>query len=76
MATCHRGTGHPIDRDTDLHVEDMETAGLDHDNESTSGSDATITLRVPEAEDHPDDLIHANQAKLTALTREINDLHQ
>ena len=76
MATHHGGAGHPIDRDINLHVEDVETTGLEHDNESTSGSDATITLRIPEAEEHPDDLIHTNQAKLTALTREINDLHQ
>ena len=42
----------------------------------TSGSDATITLGGPEAEGHPDYLTHNNQAKLTALIREINDLHQ
>ena len=69
MATCHGGTGHPIDRDIDVHIEDVETTGLELDNERTSGSDATVTLRISEAE-HPDDLIHTNQAKLTAVTRE------
>ena len=73
MATCHGGAGHPIDRDIDLHIDDETT---ENGNENTSALDATITLRVPEAEDHTDDLIHANQAKLTALTREINDLSQ
>ena len=43
-------------------------------NESTCGLDATIALGGPEAEGHLDDLIHSNQAKLMALTREINDL--
>ena len=40
MATCHRGTGHPVDRDIDLHIEDAEgiNTGLDNDNERTSGS--------------------------------------
>ena len=75
MATHYGGTGHLIDRDINLHVDDAETAGLENDNESTGGSDATITLGVPEAEGHPDDLINSNQPKLTALTRGINDLH-
>ena len=74
MAT-HGGAGHPLDRDIDLHIEDSETTGLENDNERTSGSDATGVLGGPEAEGHPDDLIH-NQAKLMALTKEINDFHQ
>ena len=44
MATCHRGAGHPKDKDIDLHIEDAETTGLENDNESTSGLDATIAL--------------------------------
>ena len=78
MATHHRGTGHSIDRDINLHIEDAEgiNTGLDNDNESTSGSDTTVVLEEPEAEGHPDKLIPSNQAKLTALTREINDLCQ
>ena len=76
MATYHGGAGHPITRDINIHVEDVETTGLEHDNESTSHSDPTVTLGIPEAEDHSDELIHANQAKLTTLTMEINDLHQ
>ena len=76
MDTHHRSTGHPLDRDNDLHIEDAETAGLENENESTSGLDATIALGKPEAESHPSDLIHSNQAKLTTLMREINDLHQ
>ena len=76
MATCHGGEGCPLDRDINIHVEDSETTGLENDNESTSGSDDTVALGGPEAGGHPDDLIHSNQAKLTALTREINDFCQ
>ena len=76
MATHHRGAGCPVDRDMDHHIEDAETTGLENNNENTSASDATIALGGPEAEGHPDDLIHSNQAKLTALLREIIDLHQ
>ena len=65
-----------IDEDINLHIEDAETTGLANDNESDSGLDATIALGGPEAEGHPDDLMHSNQAKLTPLMREINDLHQ
>ena len=38
--------------------------------------DATVALGGPEAEGHPNDLIYISQAKLVALAREINDLHQ
>ena len=58
MATCHRGKGCLFDRDIDLHIEDLETTGLDNDNESTSCSDVTVALGGPEAEGHPDNLIH------------------
>ena len=75
MAT-HHGVGCPIDRDIDLHIEDADTTGLDNDNDSISGSDTTVALARPEADGHPDELIPSNQAKLTALTREINDLCQ
>ena len=44
MAIYHGGTGHPIARH-DLHVEDPEATGMDNDNDSTSGSDATVCLR-------------------------------
>ena len=69
------GTGHPIARN-DLHMEDPETTGMDSDNYSISGLDATVALGRLEAEGHPDDLIHRNQAKLTALMREKDNLHQ
>ena len=76
MVTHHGGAGCPIDGDIDLHTEDTETTNLDHDNESTSGSDTTVALGGPEAEGHPNELISGNQARLTTLMREINDLHQ
>ena len=54
MATHHRGAGHPIGRDIDLHVEDMEgiNTGLDNVNESTSGSDTTVAFGGSEADSH------------------------
>ena len=76
MATCHGGTGHPIDRDINLYIEDAETTGISNENESISGWDTTSALGGPEAEGNPNELIHSKQAMLTALTREINDLHQ
>ena len=76
IATHHGGAGCSLDRDINLHIEDSEATGLENDNESTSGSDTTVALGEPEAEGHPNDLIHSNQAKLMALMMEINDLHQ
>ena len=76
MATCHRGTGCPLDRDIDLNIEDSETTGIDNNNESTHGLDATVALGGPEAEGHSSDPTYSNQAKWMALMREINDLHQ
>ena len=78
MATHHGGAGCPTDRDINLHVEVAEgiNTRLDNDNESTSGLDITIALGGSEADGHPNELTPSNQVKLTALTREINDLHQ
>ena len=76
MATDHGGAGNPLDRDNDLNIEVSETTGIDNDKENTHGSDATIALGGPEAECHPNHPIYSNQDKLTALMREINDLHQ
>ena len=76
MVTHHRGAGQIIGRNIDLHIEDLEAAGIDNDNESISGSDTTAALGVLEAEGNPDGLLPSSQAKLTALTRKINELHQ
>ena len=76
MATCHRGTGCPIDRDINLHIEDTEATDIDNDNESISGSDTTVALGGLKGEGSPDELLPSNQAKLKVLTREINELHQ
>ena len=75
MATYHRAAGYPIDSDIDIHIGDTEGITV-NDNESTSGLDTTVALVGPETEDHPDELIPFNKATSTALTREINDLHQ
>ena len=44
MVTHHGAAGCPLDRDINLHIEDSETTGLDNNNESTSGLDATVAL--------------------------------
>ena len=44
MATHHGGAGCLSDRGINLHIEDSETTCLDNDNESTSGSDASVAL--------------------------------
>ena len=75
MATHHRGAGHLIARDN-LHIEDPEATGMDNNSESISGSDATVALVGLEAEGNTDELLPSNEAMLTALTREINDLFQ
>ena len=74
MATCHRSAGCPLDRGINIHTEDPEPPDID--NESTHSSNATVAIGRPEAEGHPKDLVYNNHDKLTALTREINDLHQ
>ena len=58
-----------------LHVEDPEATGIDDDNDSISGSDATVALGGLDTEGNTDELFPSNQAKLTGLIREINDLH-
>ena len=74
MATHHRGTGCPLNRGLGILAEDTENANIDNDN--THSSNATVALGDPEAVDHPEDPAYENQDRLTALTREINDLHQ
>ena len=74
MATCHGGTGCPLDRGMDILTEDSEH--VDINNESTCSSDATVALVGPEAVGHPKDLVYGNQSKLTVLKREINNLCQ
>ena len=76
MATHYGGAGCPIDRCINLNIEDSEPTGIDNDNDSTHGSDTTVTLGGTEAEGHPNDSIYSNQDKLVALTRGINDLCQ
>ena len=42
MATCHGGTGCPLDRGLDILTEDPEHADID--NDSTHSLDATVAL--------------------------------
>ena len=74
MATHHGDVGCPLDRGNDLHTEDLEPADIL--NEHTNIPDATVALGGPEAEGRPKDPVYNNCYELTALMREINDLHQ
>ena len=67
MATHHGGSGCPLDRDTDVTRETQKTA--DTDIEDTHDFNTVETV-------HFEDLGYNNPTKLTALTREIDDLHQ
>ena len=58
----------------DILTEDPEHADIN--NDITHSLDSTVALGVPEATGHPKDPVQSNQDKLTALTREINDIHQ
>ena len=59
MATCHGGTGHPLDRSLDILAEDPEHADID--NASTHSSDTTVALWSPEAAGHPEDPVYDKQ---------------
>ena len=76
MDTHHGGAGHPIDRDVNLHIENAEATGIDNENESISGSDTTVALGGHKVEGNPNELKPSNQVRLTAPTREINELCQ
>ena len=74
MATCHGGTGCPLNRGLYGLTENPEHADID--NDSTHSSDATVALGGPEAVGHPEGQVHSDQDRLAVLTREINDLCQ
>ena len=67
MTTHHGGLGQPLDKDIDVTGEVHETT--DTDIENTQDFHPVDT-------DHFEDLQHNNPTKLTALTREVDDLHQ
>ena len=74
IATHHGDAGCPLDRGLDILIEDPEHADID--NNSTHSSDATVAIGSPEAVGHPENTVYNNQERITALMREINDLHQ
>ena len=67
MATCHGGSGSSLDRDNDVTREIQNNT--DTDTEDTQDFNTAETV-------HFEDLEHNNPTKLTALTREIDDLCQ
>ena len=74
MVTHHGGAGCPLDRGLDILTEDPEHTDIN--NDSTHSLEATVALGGPDAVGHPEDPVYDNQDRLTALMREINDLHQ
>ena len=74
MATCHGHSGCPLDRDIDVTRETQKTA--DTDIEDSQDFNTAVTLNEPEEIDHFEDLKYNHPTKLTAVTREIDDLHQ
>ena len=67
MATCREGLGQPLDRDIDVNGEVHETTNTNIENTQDFH---------PVDTDHFEDLQHNNPMKLTALTREVDDLCQ
>ena len=67
MATHHGGLGQPLDRDIDMTREAHKTAHTD--TEDTQDFH-------PMGTNHFEDLEHNNPARLTAITRELDDLCQ
>ena len=64
----------PLGRGMDILAEHPEYTDID--NEITHSSDVAVAPGVSEAVGHPKDPVYYNQDKLTALMREIHDLHQ
>ena len=67
MATHHAGSGQPLVRDIDVTGHVHETTDTHIENTQDFHSVDT---------DHFEDLQHNNPMKLTALTREVDDLCQ
>ena len=67
MATHHGGSGQPLGGDIDVTRDAHKTADTDIENTQDFH---------PVETDHFEDLQHNNPAKLTALTREVDDLCQ
>ena len=67
MATHHRGLGQPLDKGTDVPTEAHEATDIDIEDTHDF---------YPVETDHFEDLDHNNPARLTAITRELDDLCQ
>ena len=67
MGTHHGASGIPLDKDIDVTRETQNTT--DTNTEDTWDFNTADTV-------HFEDLKHNNPAKITALTKEIDDLHQ
>ena len=74
MATCHGCIGCPLDKDTNLNRQDLESTEMEIEN--THGFDATVALNEPEETGHPKGPEYNIHTQLATLTRELDDLHQ
>ena len=67
MVTHHGGSGNPSDRYIDM----------TRDNQTVVDTDVEVMQDFhPIDTDHFEDLEHNNPTRLTAITRELDDLHQ
>ena len=67
MATHHEGSGQPLDRDTKMRREEQPVVDTNVEAEQDYQSEDTSQFEVLE---------HSNPARLTAITRELDDLCQ
>ena len=67
MATCHGGSGQSLDRDIDVTRKAHKATYTDLED---------MQDLHPVETDHLGDLEHNNPARLTAITRELDDLCQ
>ena len=67
MATHHGGSGKSLDRDI----------AMTRDNQTAIDTNVEVTQDFHPVETHHfEDLEHNNPTRLTAITRELDDLHQ
>ena len=67
MTTCHGGSGNPLERDI----------AMTRDNQTAIDTDVKVTQNLhPVETDYFEDLEHNNPTKLTAISRELDDLWQ
>ena len=67
MATCHGGSGQPLDRVTNMTREEQPVVEINVEVQQDFHLEDSAQFEVLE---------HDNPVRLTAITRELDDLHQ